>query len=66
MNESENNFYKFIKELNKLSEKYGIYLDGNNLTAFPRDKNEKLKYKYDPLTLKIHLEKETDEHISKH
>lgn len=53
-----NNFFKFIKELNKLSEKYNIYIKGNNMIVLSANKAENLKYKYDPLTLEITLYKE--------
>ena len=56
-NNNNNNLYKFIKELNKISKKYNIYIEGKNMIAFSENNNN-LKYKYDPLTLKITLYKE--------
>ena len=52
---NEKKFFRFMKELNKISQKYGIYLKGKNMFLFSSD--EKYVYKYDILTLKVSLEK---------
>jgi len=50
--------YSFVKDLNKISKKYGLYLSFNKcFIVKPNSEKESLKYQYNPLTLEVFVKK---------